>query len=347
MTILRVISYGRLLALWTMLVACNRSSPPFSEAPHSHAAKAGPTAEESASTPHGTHGVETHRAIAQTTADDGRPSAKTNLDREAPTDKATSCGPLDCNSFASAEGALAHVVTEARPRVLAVGEIHAQKGHRLAKTPTARFVDVLPWFQNRAKHLVVELWTGRNDCGDDRVERVRKAQEPVTSAQADTNKNEYFELGARAKTLGIMPHALVPSCQDYQTIVNAKSDDLDRMLELTATKTAELVDTLLKTTHIPANLPEVITYGGALHNDVSPRHGRERWSFGPHMIRSTEDQYVELDWVLREQVHDGPTFSIQPWYPHFRSETLEKHFTLYRTGPRSYVLIFPEQRYLQ
>jgi hypothetical protein len=256
------------------------------------------------------------------------------------------CGPLDCLAFGSAESALAYITTKERPRVLAVGEIHAQKGHQLKKTPTAHFAALLPYFRMRAKHLVVELWTGRNDCGDDRVEQVRKAQEPVTAAHATSNKNEYFELGSSAKALGIAPHALVPSCQDYQAILNAKSDDLDRMLELTATKTAEVVESLLAKEPSTEHVPEILTYGGALHNDATPRPGREHWSFGPRVAKGTNGRYIELDWILREQVLDSPSFTAQPWYPHFRSETLEKHFSLYKVGPSSYALVFPAQRYL-
>jgi hypothetical protein len=343
MTISRLLLLGSLLACSSLPTACARSSPQRPEVPAANPKTGGQatTIPSTATLPFAGKAA----ASADALPDGARNSESEGTVRSAPL-AVTPCGPLDCLSFASAEDALAHLVDQARPKVLAVGEVHAQKGHRLAKTPTVRFADALPWFQSRAKHLVIELWTGRNDCGDDRVQRVKKAQEPVTSAQADTNRNDYFELGSKAKSLGIVPHALVPSCQDYQTILNAKSDDLDRMLELTATRTAELVDTLLTTQTTPEHLPEIVTYGGALHNDVSPRPGREHWSFGPHLVEKTNDRYVELDWVLREQVHDGPVFSAQPWYPHFRSETLEKHFTLYKTGPASYVLIFPDQRYL-
>lgn len=256
------------------------------------------------------------------------------------------CGPLDCRQFASAEQALAYVVHATTPRVLAVGEIHAQKGSSLKASPTQRFASLLPSLCGRARDIVIELWTARNDCGDDRVERVDKAQKPVTSAQASTNKNDFFELGNVAKANHIQPHALVPSCEDYQSILAAKEQDVARMLELTATQTADLAEKLLQPSRADAGSPMVLLYGGAMHNDLSPAEGREPFSYGPRLAQSTSNRMTELDLVLREQVRDTDLFRRMPWYPHFRSETLEKQFTLYRVGPRSFTLIFPAQSYL-
>lgn len=258
----------------------------------------------------------------------------------------TACGPLDCRQFAQAEQAIAYVVNATSPRVLAVGEIHAQKGSALKASPTQRFANLLPSFCGRARDIVIELWTSRNDCGDDRVKRVEKAQKPVTSAQAATNQNEFFELGNVAKANHIQPHALVPTCDDFQSILAAQEQDIARMLELTAVRTAELTEKLLKSSPTDAAIPTILLYGGAMHNDLSPAKGREPFSYGPRLSESTSNRITELDIVLREQVRDTEAFQRMAWYPYFRSETLEKQFTLYRLGPRSFTLIFPEQAYL-
>jgi hypothetical protein len=231
--------------------------------------------------------------------------------------------------------------------VLGVGEIHAQKGHTLSATPTARFTALLPFFRGKSKDLVLELWTGRNDCGDDRVKKVQEAQAPVTEAQAATNKNEFFELGTQAKALGIFPHALVPTCADYRAIVAAKADDITRMLELTAKKTQEVVGLALRSRKGATGRPLVITYGGALHNDLHPREGREAWSFAPALSELTQGHYVELDLVLREQVGDTESFTSLPWYPYYQQETLEKQYVLYEMSASSYALVFPQQQYLK
>jgi hypothetical protein len=191
---------------------------------------------------------------------------------------------------------------------------------------------------------VIELWTGRNDCGDDRVAKVKEAQKPVTSAQAETNQNEYFELGNQSKQLGIFPHALVPSCDDYQAILAARSTDIAKMLELTAIKTKETVVSLLRKAETAPTVPYIITYGGALHNDVTPKPGREMWSFGADLYRLTSGHYVELDLIQREQVRDTESFTALPWYPYFRKDGLESKYALFKMGEGSYALIFPSER---
>jgi len=269
--------------------------------------------------------------------------APSQVQPEPTVPKGRSCGALECLSFDHAEDAIDYVVTLKRPRVLAVGEIHVQRDLTLKSSTTKRFAELVPRFKGRAKHLVIELWTGRNDCGDKRVEKVQEAQKPVTSAQNATNQNDFVALGTVAKSNGITPHALVPTCEDYAQILAAQSDDIAKMLELTATKTVEVVNGLLTHDNGTSSEPFIISYGGAMHNDVSPRPGLESFSFASKLIESTQGRYVELDLIQREQVRDSESFTRQAWYPYFRAETLEKHYTLYQTGPSSFALIFPQQ----
>jgi hypothetical protein len=254
-----------------------------------------------------------------------------------------SCGPLDCRSFDQAADAIAYVVADTSPLVLAVGEIHVQKDANLARSPTQHFASLLPMFCGITRHIVIEIWTGRNDCGDRRVEQVQKAQKPVTQAQAATNKNDFYELGNVAKANRIQPHALTPSCEDYQSILSANDQDIARMLELTATRTADLTEQLLKASTGTGNYPYVILYGGAMHNDLVPNEGREAFSYGPRLDASTNHRVTELDIVLREQIRDTESYRRLAWYPHVRAETPEKRFMLYRLSPRSFTLIYPNQ----
>lgn len=281
------------------------------------------------------------------------PNARTAIHCPALSAEATNgapgsaCGPLECRAFPRAENAINYLLRETQPTVLAVGEIHAQKNTNLKASPTQRFASLLPVFCGKSQHIVIELWTSRNDCGDKRVERVREAQKPVTTAQAPTNQNEFLELGHAAKASGIQPHALVPSCEDFQSILAAKEQDIARMLELTATRSAELAEGLLKRPHSDERIPRIILYGGAMHNDVSPAEGRESFSYGPRLKASTGNRLTELDLVLREQVKDSEAYRRLAWYPHFRSEGLDRQYTLYRLGPRSFTLIYPSETHLQ
>lgn len=250
------------------------------------------------------------------------------------------CGALDCLAFASADAAVRYLLATTSPYVLSVGEIHAQKDKPLKMTTPQLFARLLPLFKDHAKHLVLELWTGRNDCPDARVAKVKEAQKAVTEPQNAANQNDYLELGHQSKKLGIFPQALVPSCDDYQSILTAKSKDIAKMLELTATKTKETVELLLKRATGEIHVPFIITYGGALHNDLAPKPGRETWSFGPDLQRVTAGHVVELDLVQREQVRDTESFTKLPWYPYYRQQPLEEMYALYKTGEASYTLIF-------
>ena len=85
----------------------------------------------------------------------------------------------------------------------------------------------------------------------------------------------------------------------------------------------------------------VLLYGGALHNDLAPRAGREAFSFGPELKAHTGGRYVELDLIVPEFIKDTETWRALPWYSHFDPKRAPEKTTLYNPSPGSYVLIFP------
>jgi hypothetical protein len=225
-----------------------------------------------------------------------------------------------------------------QPRVLAIGEAHAQSTGPKLPSSTVRFMDsLLPRLRPRATDLVIELWVANGSCGN--VEqKVQKQQQAVTAPQAPSNQNEFLELGHRAKALGIMPHALVPSCDQYRKIAGAGADDIEEMLIMLKTVTARDVAELLA-----KRGPErmVIAYGGAMHNDLVPRPGREAFSFGPELAQATSNRYVELDLVVPEQIKDNETWRALPWYPQYAAAKGERAAYLLTWAPRAYALLFP------
>jgi hypothetical protein len=247
------------------------------------------------------------------------------------------CG-AGCQAFSSAEAAFDHVLLE-KPRVLAIGEAHAQSAGPKLPSSTKRFMDgLLPRLAPRAADLVIELWVANGSCG--KVEqKVQKQQEAVTAPQAATNQNEFMELGHRAKALGIMPHALVPSCEQYRKIAAAGSGDIEEMLSMLKTVTARDVNELLAKRG-PERL--VVAYGGAMHNDLVPRPGREDFSFGPELAKATGDRYVELDLVIPEQIKDSETWRALPWYSQYSAEKPGTEAYLFSWAPHAYALVFPK-----
>ena len=118
----------------------------------------------------------------------------------APLPKA--CGALDCRLFDTPEEAFAEVL-KSEPLVLAIGEVHAQRGHDNVPSATKRFTEkLLPMLRPRASDLILELWVADGSCGK-RESQVASQQKIVTEKQASDNQNEFIKLGDRSKSLGI------------------------------------------------------------------------------------------------------------------------------------------------
>jgi hypothetical protein len=250
------------------------------------------------------------------------------------------CGAMPCELFESPAEAFARVL-EARPRVLAVGETHPRQGVD-AKSTAARFVEeLLPTLDGRASDLVVELWVAKSGCAARQraeVRAVASAQREVTQAQAPKNQSDFLRLYTAGRAHGLHVHLLVPPCEEYGKILDAGLGDVDAMLTMIANLTANEIEAGLAAPD--AGL--VVAYGGAMHNDLTPRPGHGRWSFGPRAAAMAQGSYVELDLVVPEAVHDTEAWRAQPWYPHFQRGRQGRRTLLFHVQKGSYALIFPD-----
>jgi len=248
------------------------------------------------------------------------------------------CGALDCLAFATPQAAFEYVL-RSQPRVLAIGEAHAQEGTSGIRSSTRRFAEqLLPLLSGKSKHIVIELLIA--NCKVKTVERAAQAQAPVTEHQAKSNQNEFLTLGKYAQRLGIEPQALSPDCTEYDSVAAAGEDGVPRLLTLVAQQTQSAVETLLAS---PAATDQLIlTYGGALHNDLSPRPGQESWSFGPQLAAASHGRYIELDLIVPEFVKDTEAWRALPWFGAFDREHLQNETLLFRPAPNSFALIFPK-----
>jgi hypothetical protein len=254
--------------------------------------------------------------------------------------KGTPCGELGCRAFDTSQEAFG-IVLESQPAVLGIGEAHAQKGTENVPSSTKRFTDdLLPTLQRRASFLLVELMMPNPKCKKE-TKQVAKQQEPVTKPQAATNKNEYVVMGEKAKALGITPDLLRPSCEDLEKITKAGPDDIGMMLEMTARLTIDVVKSELARNQKQKRAALVIAYGGALHNDVSPRTGREKWSYGPQLVDFTAGRYVELDLIVPEYIKDDEPWTSLPWVKHYDRDKLGKKTVLFEVAPKSFVMVLP------
>jgi hypothetical protein len=258
----------------------------------------------------------------------------------APAREGRPCGALGCRLFDTPEDALAAVLA-AKPLVLGIGEAHAQKGMEGIDSAARRFTErFLPALRERASDLVVELMLPPKGCKPAEQE-VRTKQKEVTAHQAESNQSEYVTMGDAARKLGVVPDALRPSCADLEAVARAGDGSIPTMLETIARLAGGKARELLARNRKLGVEKMVVLYGGALHNDVTPRPERASWSFGPDLTQATGGRYVELDVFVPEAIQDTDSWKAMPWYPHYDRAAHGGATALFQTGPASFVLIFP------
>jgi hypothetical protein len=249
---------------------------------------------------------------------------------------AASVSEVSTMRFETPEKAFGWVLAQ-DPIVLAIGEAHAQKGTEAIASSTKRFTETfLPLLKGKASDVVVELWAPDPKCRKE-VAVVASAQKPVVTAQADTNQNEYVTLGTKAKEQGMTPWLLRPTCDDFTMLADA-GGDVGAMLGLVR----RLTETKLTQLHEKTPDKIVVAYGGAMHNDIKPDPDLAEYSFGPAMAKALGKRYVELDLIVPEYVKDTDTWKKMPWYAAFKADTETSKATIYRTGERSFTLVFPK-----
>jgi hypothetical protein len=285
------------------------------------------------------------RGVAPTPQTEPRSPPRPVLSDPAPTPSSNApasarrCGELGCLAFRTPREAFEHALSS-NPRVIALGEAHAQKDGPKVKSTTQRFAEeLLPELSGRASDLVIELLTTNGSCGQALEKDVAERQKPVTEPQSQTNQNEYVTLGAVAKQHGIAPHALVPECEELRAVSAAGGGDIERLLVLIADATLRQTEKLVASRDPKRS---VVLYGGALHNDLVPRKGREAWSFGPRLKERVGGRYVEIDLVVPEFVKPTPAWQAFPWYAPFQALVPGPETILYQLSPESYVLVFPQ-----
>ncbi len=250
------------------------------------------------------------------------------------------CGALDCRLHESVAAALKPLL-ETDLQVIAFGEAHAQRGTEGIPSTARRFTsDLLPLFAGRSHDIVLELMLPNPECQEKEAEVVQR-QEEVTRPQAESNQNEYVVLAQQAKELGIRPHVLYPTCEQYEAILDAGAGDIDMMLAMTAELTERKVKALLGRNAMQGTPGLVLTYGGLMHNDLEPREGREAWSFGPALNATTRGRYLAVDLIVREYIKDTSVWQALSWFAHFDPKSHADAAVSFAPIPGELTVIFP------
>jgi len=250
-----------------------------------------------------------------------------------------SCNAPRCATFDDAKAAFARVLGE-DPVVLAIGEAHALRGSERVESSTRRFTrDLLPMLSGKASDLVVELLLPNPACAP-ATKRAEKAERVVTEHQARTDQNEYVALGNAALTLGIRPHALEPTCADLRRIAGGGDDAVTVSLDVVTRLARESLERYAAANRTAHDARMVVGYGGAMHNDLVPRAGFERFTFGPVLSRGTAGRYVELDLIVPEFIDKTASWQALPWFAEFAPAEHPERATLFMPSAHSYALIF-------
>lgn len=257
----------------------------------------------------------------------------------------TDCGALGCRLFDSPEDAM-RAALAGNPLVVAVGEAHALAGTEHIDSSARRFTrDLLPELKGRASDLLLELMMPRGDCKA-KTEEARTAQKPATRGHAESDQEEYVAMGNAARSLGIIPDVLRPSCDDLGAIGDAGDDAIVRTLETINRLTVKQVEALMGRKDRDAGAA-IIVYGGALHNDPTPDETEGEvadWSYGPALSNAVNGRYVAVNLFVREYIKDDATWRKWAWYPHFDRERSPEKTTMFHPKADVYVLIFPASR---
>jgi hypothetical protein len=91
----------------------------------------------------------------------------------------------------------------------------------------------------------------------------------------------------------------------------------------------------------------VILYGGSIHNDLAPSPETARWSYAPALDAQAEragGHLMAVDLVVPEFIGQDDVWRALPWWSSYDVDRLGSKATLFRTGPRSFVLVFPRGR---
>lgn len=256
----------------------------------------------------------------------------------APVADPDACGALGCRLFDTPAAAFRTVLAQ-KPLVLGVGEAHARKDMPGVASSAKRFTtELLPELAGKVSDLVIELMVPPTDC-EAKTRAVKKELGKVTEKQAETNQNEYVTMGDEAKKLGITPHLIHPTCDDFKALSAPGADPIDAALTLVGRLMRESAEKVLARNAKAGVDKLVVLYGGAIHNAVEPFEGSGGYAFGPSLVATTRGRYVELDVFVPELVSDTDAWKRFAWYPHFDRKAHPDKATLFAPGPASYTML--------
>lgn len=256
---------------------------------------------------------------------------------------ALDCLDMRCELFNTPAEAFAKVLA-AKPRVLAIGEVHQTTSSTAIRSAISRFTEqLLPVLRHKASDLIAETWVSSGDCGEEEEEAVEEIAE--TTQRPVETEDEVVTLLKKARELMIIPHILQVSCDEYASMLDPDGElDSEKVLALVTKLLLEKAKFLHEKNESRKSKRTVVIYGGAIHNDLRPEADYAAYSYGKALDFVTEERYVALDLYVPELVEAIEEYQNEAWYPHFKKYVSDKKTLLIREGESSFIIIFPRQR---
>ncbi len=236
--------------------------------------------------------------------------------------------------FATPDELLA-VIGALGPRILGVGELHQVVEGPQGPAAIDWFTDaLLPLLAPSATDLVIETWVFEGACGE--VEEVVVEVLPEDTKRPPETEDAIVRLARLARELGVTPHALELSCDDYDSVMGADGEIVyERLLGVLTRELGVYARQGLETPDA-----RVVLYGGAVHNDLHPREALAAYSYATGVAELEAEAYLELDLYPPAMAAVQAGFEEEPWFP-LLAVTGPDHAVLYQRGERSWVLLLP------
>lgn len=241
------------------------------------------------------------------------------------------------------------LILEQTPRVLGIGEYHQTLDTAHIESALATFeAELLGSLDGYASDLVIETFIPTGACGA--AEKVVTETVRKETKRPETVEDELTRLIKHTRKLGIDPHILTMTCQDFEgMLVDGEVDFVEKLLWVTrelARVTNSIVtyrDELDKTRKdYDPDRSLVVVYSGAHHNAVVPQEGLADFSYVSRLVEAVDD-YIEVDLYVPEFVEGKKTAQAEAWYPLLKKADKD-HVLLYERSPQSYVILLQRDR---
>ena len=113
---------------------------------------------------------------------------------------------------------------------------------------------------------------------------------------------------------------LRPTCAEFEAIATDPEPSFRMMTSIAELSALRLSAELAR---LRPGRSFVLTYGGALHNDLEPRAGFETMSFGPALSASTGAKYLEIDLIRGERL-ESSAGTRMPWFASLEAAARER-----------------------